>query len=304
MTHTRLATTGSYQKKQIMKNACTPLPLMAVVLILLTMVMGCGMEEMYSVWCDRQITIDGLDEGTEWENALHLVAKGEITVGLLNDKRMLYLRLSTRNQAIQRQVLTAGLTVWFDETGGKEQIYGVHFPLPIQNRRPGLERRPASGRDGVKRMEPPDSPDPFSEISRGDIEITRPGKNEHSMISADHSSPYSIRCRVGNTKGALVYELRVPLIRDENSFHGIAVNKPKIIGIGLVTGEDEQPRQDMGDRGGRGGGGRPGGMGGGQEGRGGGMGQPPQGPPGDMGGIRETMKPINQWLKVHLAEQP
>ena len=89
MTHTRLATTGSYQKKQIMKNTCTPLPLMAVVLILLTMVMGCGIEEMYSVWCDRQITIDGLDEGTEWENALHSVAKGGITVGLLNDERML-----------------------------------------------------------------------------------------------------------------------------------------------------------------------------------------------------------------------
>jgi hypothetical protein len=263
------------------------------------------MEELYSTWCDRQVTIDGLDEGTEWENALHSVAKGEITVGLLNDERMLYLRLSTRNQAIQRQVLTAGLTVWFDETGGKEKIYGVHFPLPIQNRRPGLERRPASGRDGAKRMDPSDGPDPFSEMSQGDIEITRPGENEHSMISADHSSPYGIRCRVGNTKGAIVYELRVPLIRDENSSHGIAVNKPKIIGIGFVTGEDEHLRQGAGDRGGGRGGGRgPGGMGGGPEGRGGGMGQPPQGSPGGMGGIQETMKPINQWLKVHLAERP
>jgi hypothetical protein len=278
-------------------------PLFFIAVALMVPILGCGMDEMYSAWCDRQVTIDGLDEGAEWENALHLVAKGEITVGLLNDERMLYLRLSTRNQAIQRQVLTTGLTVWFDETGGQDEIYGVRFPLPIQNRRPGLERRPASGRDGAKRMDPSDRPDPFSEMSQGDIEITRPEKNEHSMISADHSSPYGIQCRVGNTKGALVYELRVPLIRDENSFHGIAVNKPKIIGIGLVTGEDEQPRQGMGDRGGRGGGGRPGGMGGGPEGKGGG-GQPPQGPPGGMGDIQETMKPINQWLKVHLAERP
>jgi hypothetical protein len=304
MMNTRLATTGAYQKKQIMKNAYTSLPLMAIVLILFTMVIGCGMEEMYSAWCDRQITIDGLDEGTEWENALHLVAKGEITVGLLNDERMFYLRLSTRNQAIQRQVLAAGLTVWFDETGGKRQIYGVHFPLPIQDRRPDTERQPASGRDGSKRMEPFDRPDPSSEISQQDIEITRPGENEHSMISADHPFPSGIQCRVGKTKGVLVYELRVPLIRDGNSSHGIAVNKPKIIGIGLVTGEDQQSRQDMGDRGGRGGGRRPGGMGGGPEGRGGGMGQPPQGPPGGMDGIQETMKPINQWLKVHLAERP
>lgn len=288
-----------------MKDA-TPSALRASVLIILIVFLtGCGMEELYSTWCDRQVIIDGLDEGTEWENALHSVAKAELTVGLLNDEKMLYLRLSTRNQAIQRQVLTAGLTVWFDETGGRGQIYGVHFPLPIQIRRPSLERWPASGRDGAKRMDPPDVADLFSEISRGEIETTRPGENEHSMISADHSSPYGIECRVGNTKGALVYELRVPLIRDKNTSHGIAVSKPKIIGIGLVTGEDEHLRQGAGDRGGGPGGGRgPGGMGGGPEGRGGGMGQPSQGSPGGMGGIQETMKPINQWLKVHLAERP
>lgn len=288
-----------------MKDA-TPSALRASVLIILIIFLtGCGMEELYSTWSDRQVTIDGLDDGTEWENALHSVAKGEITVGLLNDEKTLYLRLSTRNQAVQRQVLTAGLTVWFDETGGKEQTYGVHFPLPIQNRRPGSGPRPASGRDGAKRMNSSDMADLFSEISRGEIEITRPRKNEYSMISADQSSPYGIQCRIGNTKGALVYELRVPLIRDEKSYHGIAVNKPKIIGIGLVTGEAEQPRQGAGDRGnGRGGGRGPGGMGGGLEGRGGGMGQPPQGPPGGMGSIRETMKPINQWLKVHLAARP
>ena len=287
-----------------MKDATPSAPRASVLIILIIFLTGCGMEELYSTWSDRQVTIDGLDDGTEWENALHSVAKGEITVGLLNDERTLYLRLSTRNQAVQRQVLTAGLTVWFDETGGKEQIYGVHFPLPIQNRRPGSEPRPASGRDGAKRMNSSDMADLFSEISRGEIEITRTRKNEYSMISADQSSPYGIQCRIGNTKGALVYELRVPLIRDENSYHGIAVNKPKIIGIGLVTGEGEQPRQGAGDRGGGRGGGRgPGGMGGGLEGRGGGMGQPPQGPPGGMGSI-ETMKPINQWLRVHLAERP
>ncbi|MDP1993322.1 MAG: hypothetical protein Q8K00_20070 [Syntrophales bacterium] len=286
-----------------MRNAYKHCSFMAAALTVL--VMGCGMEEMYSAWCDRQVAIDGRDDGIECENALHSIAKGEITVGLLNDEKMLYLRLSTRNQAIQRQVLTTGLIVWFDETGGREKIYGIHFPLSIKNRRPGSERRPASGRDGAKRADPSDGPDQFSEISRGEIEIIRPGKNEHSMVLADDSSPYGIQCRIGNTKGTLVYELRVPLITDENSTHGIAMSKPKIIGIGLVTGEDEQLRQDAGDRGGGPGGGRgPGGMGGGLEGRGGGMGQPPQGPPGGMGSIRETMKPTNQWLKVHLAERP
>ena len=261
------------------------------------------MEELYSTWCDRQITIDGLDDGTEWANALHSVAKGELTVGLLNDEKMLYLRLSTGNQAIQRQVLTAGLTVWFDETGGQEQIYGVHFPFPIENRRRGSGRRPASGRGGTKGIDLSERRDPFSEISQGEIEIIRPGAHEQSRITADHFSPYGILCHVGSTNDTFVYELRVPLIKDVNSTHGIAVNKPKIIGIGLVAGESEQLRQNAGDRGGGRGGGRgPGGMGGPPEGGRGGLGQPPQGPPG--GDVQEKARPINQWLKVHLAQRP
>ena len=268
----------------------------SVLLLLAAAVTGCGLEELYSTWCDRRVTVDGIDGGTEWDGALHLLAKQEITVGLLNDEKRLYLRLSTRSQAVQRQIMTAGLTVWFDERGGSQRLLGIHYPLPSQNRRPDFERRPESRKEGAKRTDRPEGIEPLREMRPGEIEITYAEKNEHSTISADPPSAHGVQCRIGEAGGLLVYELRVPLIRDGDSPYGIASQRPKAIGIGLETGQEEQPRGEMGG-GGRG----PGG--GGRGPTGGGMGAPPQGPPGGMG-KPESAKPLAKWLKVHLAEGP
>jgi len=241
----------------------------SVLLLLAAAVTGCGLEELYSTWCDRRVTVDGIDGGTEWDGALHLLAKQEITVGLLNDEKRLYLRLSTRSQAVQRQIMTAGLTVWFDERGGSQRLLGIHYPLPSQNRRPDFERRPESRKEGAKRTDRPEGIEPLREMRPGEIEITYAEKNEHSTISADPPSAHGVQCRIGEAGGLLVYELRVPLIRDGDSPYGIASQRPKTIGIGLETGQEE----------------------------------PPQGPPGGMG-KPESAKPLAKWLKVHLAEGP
>jgi hypothetical protein len=252
-----------------MKNIRMPFLATVALLAFSAGLIGCGMKELYSAWHDRPATVNGADEWLEWNRALHWLPGEEVTVGLLNDDRMLYLRLSTRNKAIQRQVLTAGLTVWFDETGGRNEAYGIRFPLPNRGMEPGVERRPSMERDGEAPMDPSDGPDPFRKVSQGDMEITRPGKNEYSVILAGNSAPNGIRCRIRNVQGSLVYELRVPLIRDETSPLGIAAHKPKTIGIGLMAGEKTRSSQSWGGDGGGGRGGRgPGG--GGPEGRGGG----------------------------------
>lgn len=286
-----------------MKNIRMPFLATVALLAFSAGLIGCGMKELYSAWHDRPVAGSAEDEWLEWNRALHWLPGEEVTVGLLNDDRMLYLRLSTRNKAIQRQVLTAGLTVWFDETGGRNEAYVIRFPLPNRGMEPGVERRPAMEGDAEGRMDPSGGPDPFRKVSQGDMEITRPGKNEYSVILADNSDPNGIRSRIRDVQGSLVYELRVPLIRDESSPLGITAGKPKTIGIGLMTGEDTRPSQSWGGDGGGGGRG-PGGGGPGPEGRGGGTG-PPQGPPGGMGGGgREKAQSIDLWLKVHLAERP
>lgn len=293
-----------------MKNMRMPFLATVAVLLFSAVFIGCVMKELHSAWHDRPVAGGAEDEWLEWNRALHWLPGEEVTIGLLNDDRMLYLRLSTRNKAIQRQVMTVGLTVWLDETGGRNEAYGIRFPLPNRGKEPGAERPPALEGDGEGRMDPSGGPDRFRDVSRGDMEITRPGRNEYSVILADNSDPNGIRCRIRDVQGSLVYELRVPLIRDEASPLGIAARKPKIVGIGLLTGEDSGPSPRWGVEGGGRGGGRgpggagPGGSGGEPGGRGGGTG-PPQGPPGGMGGGgREKTKSIDLWLKIHLAEHP
>jgi len=293
-----------------MKNIRMPFLATVAVLLFSVGLIGCVMQELHCAWHDRPAVGGAEDEWLEWNRALHWLPKEEVTVGLLNDDRMLYLRLSMNNRAIQRQVMTAGLTVWLDETGGRNETYGIRFPLPSRGMEPGSERRPSMERNGEGPMDLPDGPDPFRIISKGDMEITRPGRNEYVVMLADNSDPNGPRGRIRSVQGALVYELQVPLVRDERSPFGIAAIRPKIIGIGLVTGEDSWPSSRWGgDGGGRGGGRGPGGSGpsgfGGEPGgKGGGTG-PPQGPPGGMdGGGRTKTKSVDLWLKVHLAEHP
>lgn len=302
-----------------MTGKCKGGLLAAALVVLSAAATGCGMEEMASVWRDRPVVIDGRDDGTEWKGALHTVAKGELTVGVLNDERMLFLRLSTRNRAIQRQIQRAGFTVWFDETGGQAKTYGIRFPLPRSG--PPTDRALPQGREGGRSGESmkgpgddsagpgavadikgpgPSGPGSLAAV-QSDIEVFRPDRKEHSTIAAEDSSPGGLRCRLGISAGNLIYELQIPLAWSEAAPHGIALGRPRTIGIGLITGQEEQAQRSPG---GPGGGGPGGGMGGDRGGRGGAMGPPPEGPPGSRDASQEKTQSVEQWLKVRLAERP
>jgi hypothetical protein len=45
----------------------------------------------------------------------------------LNDEKILCLLLLALNQAIQRQILVAGLTAYFHGEGVNKKFYGMHF---------------------------------------------------------------------------------------------------------------------------------------------------------------------------------
>jgi hypothetical protein len=135
------------------------------------------------------------------------------------------------------------------------------------------------------------------EVAQGELKITGPEQNERSYIAAEDSTQYGLQYSFGYAKGDLVYELGIPLTRNNSTPYGIAVREASIIGIGLETGKIERSQETTG--GGRSGkrgshrGADQGGASGGQkDGRGG------------MAGSQEPMKPIDQWLKVHLAVKP
>jgi len=150
-----------------------------IIIALMSILVGCGVEELKSTWRDRKVVIDGIDHVQEWENALHYIKGKDITIGILNDEDALYIRLLTHNVAIQQQLLTAGFIIWFDGTGGNKKLYGIHFPLPTLNKDSGIS-------------------DKLLQASQGDMEILQPGKNEFSTITPDSSASYGLQCHMEN----------------------------------------------------------------------------------------------------------
>ena len=47
---------------------------------------GCGMKELNSNWRDHEVTIDGIDNGPEWEGTRYFFGEEKVTVGLFNER--------------------------------------------------------------------------------------------------------------------------------------------------------------------------------------------------------------------------
>jgi hypothetical protein len=200
---------------------------------------NCGMQELSSKWRDREIAIDGIDNGTEWENARNYLDEQKVTVGLMNDEKNLYVRLSTRDRTLQRQLAGLGFTVWFDESGGGKKKLGIHFPIGMQGMRnqqmPEGNLPPREGENN-KEQPLPENGAPGERPTRSggagqmdmmlaavqnQLEMIGPGKNQRETLTAVEAQKIGILCRIGDTNGNLVYELQYPLYRNEESPYGI-----------------------------------------------------------------------------------
>lgn len=275
-------------------------------MFLMVMLVGCGTSEMKSTWCDRTISIDGVDSGAEWENARYFFEKEKVTVGVMNTESILYLRLSTYDQRLQRQILALGFTIWFDEKGGDKKVLGIHYPLRGQ----GAERPMMRSNQRIDMNSVASQIDTLVQSIPNEIELIGPGKGERSPISFVDAQKYGILCKIGDAKGNLVYELQFPLQRTDACPYGISAKQVKAIGIDFEAGKMNssqmgQRREGSGGRGGMGpggmGGGGRGGMGG-MGGMGGGMGRRGGMGGGGMGG--PVQEPLELKVKVDLAKNP
>lgn len=248
------------------------------------MLAGCGEPEIESRWCDREVVVDG--DHTEWEGAVVRVDDADAVIGLLNDGTHLYLCLASIDQEIKRQVLGRGFTLWFDPEGGRDRVLGIRFPLGAGEM--GQPMEPREGRPD------PDALLALIEESEPEIEIITGGDLPTRMFLAQVPG---FDLDVGLTKGALVYEAKIPLLSSDGNY-AIGAAPGSKIGIGLTTPRMDRERMrgrmsgegPPGGSGGGRGGGRRGGMGGG---KGGGM---------RGGGHTPSMpEPLDIWAKVKIA---
>lgn len=268
-----------------------------IVIFLILVFIGCGMKEMDSRWCDRTVTIDGIDSGAEWDNARYFFDDEQVTVGLMNTESILYVRLSTRDPRIQRELLAYGFTLWFNENGDKNKALGIHYPLGSQG-----DSTMTAGIPLINRGAASSHTDTLIAPVPHEIELFGPGKGQRSTVSFVVAAKYGIMCQIGDTKDNFVYELQYPLQRTEACPYGISVNQIRNLVIYFETGKmipvkKKQPEQkirerDRGDM-------QPGS---GLIGRNGVMGGMDQRNRMSEGPGPFRPDPLELWLKVNLAE--
>lgn len=181
--------------------------LLAVVLVACAVVAAADAERA-SLWRDRQVVVDGSD--AEWEG-LTLPVKGEhFSLGLVNDGQSLYLCLPTKDLSTRTQIAREGLAIWIDKAGGKKNNFGIHFPIGLRPGGAGFPRPPERDR---KPSEEPKEEKPIG--GQDEIAILGPGLREAQVVLLNQAG--GIEARVAIHDDLLVYELKVPLRRDELS---------------------------------------------------------------------------------------
>lgn len=244
---------------------------------------GCKKMELSSAYPDREITVDG--DYSDWQGALTYLEKKNISVGLLNDDKYLYVCLATNDRKLQMQMLRMGFTLWFDAAGGSKKNFGIHYPLGLIDNGISMREIAKQRREGIITG--------FSNLRMSEFEIW--GRKKEDKQRYRLAEIKGLQLKLSNQNGMLVYELKVPLFKNGENPFAIGAKKGQSIGMGLETPEPDfsAPRDRESRNRDSGGlsGGRMGGRSGGMGGRSGGMqGEKPQ--------ISETLK---IWAKVQLA---
>ena len=265
--------------------------LLTVLSLLMVLLNGCsGGLKLTSDWQQRELKIDGND--SQWQRGLYYDKESDLVYGVRNDEKNIYVFLKTQNRSTQMQIMKQGLTVWFDREDGKNQTFGILYPISRQDRRAGFI--PDTAEEKITA---------FFDQEFPELEVLGPKKEDIQRFSALEAP--GIRVKLSRSRDALIYELSVPLNKTSDQPFAIEPASSNRVGIEFETGEFN-PEQIKGGKHADGGGDRGEGMSEGASGDGSGMGGGRRshsgGNQGGHFGNTEKTKRMELWLSVQLAK--
>lgn len=180
-----------------------------------------------------EVVINGSSD--DWAGRTYSIGGGEVSLGFMNDGEYLYITLLTGDRALGRQIMTGGLTVWFDPKGGQKKVSGIRFPIPgIRPEEPGMQL----AEPPVEEEEESPEPEPGPGTGSAEIEIIASEKASPRRVALDDAG--GIEAAIGPAGAFFVYELKIPLARSERSPVAIDAAPGAVIGIGFETGKSSR----------------------------------------------------------------
>jgi hypothetical protein len=180
---------------------------------------GCSSAvEMQSELRTSEIKIDG--DNADWHGVFYNLKEEQVSFKIVNDDKYLYLCLITHDRKKAMQISSLGLTVWFDNKGGTDEIFGIHFPIGLEGgRNMGLMNEDLRNRRLEETDKEKEEMIDLMKDSFREIEILGPGKNDIERIPIMQLKGIGIGMR--NPERSLIYELRVPLKKDSGASYAI-----------------------------------------------------------------------------------
>lgn len=255
-------------------------------IVLTTVLVGCSGPTFVSSWNDSAITIDGSRK--EWGEQIHYLEDEKIAFSVKNDDDFLYLFIATADRERIMQIMSTGLTVWFDPQNSDGRTFGIQYPIR-RMQDPGSERnvrdmsKESNGKNKIKKR----------------LENFKSTQNEILIVNEDNfplnaiplKTEGGVKAEIGIEMEQLVYELRVPLANSHNQIFADALPNEEIK-LTFESGEIERPERGEGmarNPGMEMSGGRRGGMRGGNR--------------GGIGNMPQRMDPINFEVNISLSSK-
>jgi hypothetical protein len=245
---------------------------------------GCGSTvQVASNWSDFPVVIDGRVD--EWSSSLSPMKDMPVLLGMRNDQEYLYLSLASSDRDFRRQMMGAGMTIWFEPQGGDK--IGIHYPLGMS----GVGMWPGTGFGQPGGEMPPEGtpldagpPEPGMGSAKNEnlpdvlkeLEILGPGKDDVDRIPV--LQVHGIEVKIGLSEQTVLYELKIPLKKTQNHAYVLVSDFGSKVDVSFETGKLTRFAGGPGGMGPR-----PGGMG--PPGGGGEGGGPPAGGLPDRGGM-------------------
>jgi hypothetical protein len=222
-------------------------------------------------------TIDG--KATEWTDSLQYDASSHLQYQVLNDARMVYVRLKAADMPTQAKMAYLGMVVWLDSTGRNQQQLGVRFPLAVDLssiKAPTERPAGAMGPSAAERQEEHLNRLRNIIVGANQMELLNYRGSKEPVLT-DSEAKIGVKSAIGlDARNNLVYELAVPLRLLYRRVPALATGQAATVGV-WIAGQKPKPapgsqQSDMSVMGPQGGGmgGYGGGMGGMRGGYGGG----------------------------------
>ena len=185
--------------------------------------LGCGSQMLESAALDRVITVDG--EAGDWQGRLQFLEDANLSYGLANDARSLYVVLVVGDRQVRRQIVMSGLYLWFDRSAEKNKRFGIRFPIGLQE-----------DVDDVTALLREQDPNKLSESFAESVqEMLVIGPQDRSWRRASVGTVDGIETAAKADPNKLVLEFKVPVTNDGEYGYGIGALPGDVIGLGVET---------------------------------------------------------------------